>query len=98
MCKDLGGGLQPEDYGVIVHPDGQCPGFWPVLNEPTLGIQEKAAFGEVAQERGVLLDHPDDAELLARRDLRERTAVGFPHRPVSPGNGIAVGVEPRVAE
>ncbi len=98
MCKDVGSGLQPEDDCVIVHPDRHCASFWPVLNELRLGIQEKAAFAEVGQERGVLLDHPDDAEPLARRELRERTAVGLPHRPVSPGNGIAVEVETWVAE
>jgi hypothetical protein len=61
---------------VIGHADGQRSGLRPVLNELPVDIQEKTAFGELAQERGVLLDQTGKHTTFQPRIWRDQ-ARGF---------------------
>ena len=69
--EDFAGSLAPECHRAISDPKHKRAGLGPVLAQLTLGTQVETAFGEVAEERRILVDHPRNPESLAARKLRK---------------------------
>ena len=63
-----------------------------------VGVQIEPALGQVAEERRVLIEHPDDPEVLSAAALRQRNPLGLGQRAVGGRDRVAVGVDGRVAE
>ena len=57
----------PEGDGLLAEAEDQGAGLGAVLNQLARGVKVEAAFSQVTEKRGVLVDDPHDAEPLPAR-------------------------------